>query len=107
MKKAPKGAFVFAPECVREVYAQKSVMLCGRGLRTTHIHRPHTTCFQLQKYNLFPIPQALRRKKLDFPEKFPIFVPAKKFLYFIHFKINPNHGQEFTSDCKGAHDCLD
>ncbi len=30
-----------------------SVMLCGRGLRTTHIHRPHTTYFQLQKYELF------------------------------------------------------
>lgn len=49
-KKASEDAFVFAPECVWEVYAI-SVMLCGRGLRTTHIHRPHTTCFQMQKYN--------------------------------------------------------
>jgi len=50
IKKASDDAFVFAPECVWEVYVI-NVMLCGRGLRTTHIHRPHTTCFQLQKYN--------------------------------------------------------
>ena len=49
-KKASEDAFVFAPECVWEVYAI-NVMLCGRGLRTTLIHRPHTTYFQVQKYN--------------------------------------------------------
>jgi len=37
-------AFIFAPQCMKEVYA-KSVMLCGRGLRTTHMHHPITTYF--------------------------------------------------------------
>ena len=29
---------------------RRYVMLCGRGLRTTHMHRPITTYFLLQNY---------------------------------------------------------
>ena len=42
IKKAPsQDALMFAPEAWRRFTL--SVMLCWRGLRTTHIHRPFTT----------------------------------------------------------------
>ena len=48
-------AFIFAPQSVKEVYA-KSVMLCGRGLCTTHMHRPITTYFLDAKIRTISIP---------------------------------------------------
>ncbi len=68
---------LFCPGMREGGLRSKSVMLCGRGLRATHIHRPLTTCFRVQNYTFSPIPQALRRKKLDFPEKSPIFAAEK------------------------------
>ena len=42
-KKASFDAFVFCPRMRVGGLRSLSVTLCGRGLRTTHIHRPHTT----------------------------------------------------------------
>jgi hypothetical protein len=44
---------------------------------------------------------------LTFPKN-PLSLQPKNVLSSIFTnKINPNHGQEFTSKSKGAHDCLD
>ena len=44
----------------------------------------------MRKYTVFsPTPQALRREKLDFPEKFPIFAAAKCSIINIYKQNQP------------------
>ena len=46
---------------MREGGLRQSVMLCGRGLRATHMHRPITTYFLGAKLGII----SLRSKFLD------------------------------------------
>ena len=53
VKKASNDAFCSCPGMREGGLRSSSVMLCGRGLCTTHIHRPHTAYIPAAKIDIF------------------------------------------------------
>ena len=78
-EKAPSTDAIYLP-LMRGGGLHFHVMLCGRGLRTTHIHRPLTTYFLGVKISLFLLSSKLLGSFLQiFHSKDFIY---KLFLYF-------------------------
>ena len=63
------------------------VMLCGRGLRTTHIHRPLTTCFLGAKIGIFLLSS---KYFLSFLQFFLLQRPYLQIKFVLLRQVSPN-----------------